>query len=198
MLLSENAVVTGKSQTELEYTFVGFIQNFHAIEQAATKVEEYSQWWMSTDDKRNNGNNSGTFRVRSINNREFTMTIKERSRTTGKANSAKETEVPITKDMFESFKRLAPLGLNKTRYTIPIPKSRYVWEIDVFTNDLGNVYDWCKMDLEVRSELDEIPAPPEGIGEMINTKERRYKDAVDQILGKPVIHNRDSILPLQR
>jgi CYTH domain-containing protein len=198
MLLGENNVVNGKSQKELEYTFVGYIDDLDTIVSNASHVEIYEQWWMSTDDSRNTGKMSGTFRVRSINNKKYTMTIKERSRNSGGAHEAVETEVTISKDMFESFKKLAPMGIMKTRYSFPIPNSNYTWEIDVFTLESGDVYDWCKMDLEVKNELKSIPEAPKGISQVVDTKDRSYKKEVDRILQKPVIHRDDSILPLQR
>jgi hypothetical protein len=160
-------------------------------------VEEYEQWEISTDDSRNKGERSGTIRVRSINKREFVMAVKERERTKTMANSCLETEVPITKDMFEAFKKLAPVGLVKTRYTFPT-EGKYKWELDIFTLESGDVYDWCQMDLEVKGELDEMPPFPVGIGEAINAKDRRYKEAVNQIFSRPKIHNGDNILPIRR
>jgi CYTH domain-containing protein len=197
MLLTENNEVNGKSQKELEYTFVGYIDDLQSIIDNASSVEEYEQWWMSTDDKRNEGDVSGTFRVRSIDRKEFTMTIKERFNS-AKFHSSTETEVKISKDMFESFKRLAPMGIIKTRYSYPIPNTKYTWEIDVYTLESGDIYDWVKLDLEVKGELKSIPSFPPGIGEAIDTKERRHREATNKILNKPIIHRKDSILPLQK
>lgn len=198
-VLLENNAVTGKKQQELEYTFIGLITDFNQLENAS-KVEEYEQWWFSTDDSKNKGAISGTIRVRSIDRKKYTMAIKERERSKTAAHSAMETETEISKDMFESFKKLSPLGIIKTRYSFPIQNSPYTWEVDVYTLEDGDTYDWAKIDLEVKKPIadDKFPPPPIDFGEFLNTKEKYAKPFIDKILNRPVIHNRDSILPVQR
>jgi CYTH domain-containing protein len=197
MLLGENNVINGKSQRELEYTFLGWIKDFTQLEKA-TKVEEYEQWWFTTDGSRNKGTTSGTIRVRSIDNKNFSMTVKHKQHSKSMANESKETEVPITKDMFDSFKKLSPLGVYKTRHFFPIEGTDLTWELDVFTMPNGDVSEWCMIDLEVKGELEKIPEPPIDLEEFFNTKDRSTKSFVDMMMNKMLVRNSDSILPLRR
>jgi hypothetical protein len=197
MLLAENNVINGRSQRELEYTFLGLIKDFNELDRAS-RSEDYEQWTMTTNDSMNKGEVSGTVRVRSVNSSKFSMTVKHRQRSKTMANESMETEVPITRDMFDSFKRLAPMGLVKTRYFFPIEGTDLEWELDVFTMPDGDSYEWCMLDLEVKGELDEIPDPPIELIEFINTKKKSAKDFVDGIMSKVQFRNYDNILPMRR
>lgn len=142
---------TGNTERELEYVFYGRIGNMAALEQAASK-EVQDQWSIHGVD--------GQIRVRATDGTKFEMAIKTWQKGVQGKN---ETELEITQDMFEQFKGMAPQGMPKTRFVFPIEGTDYKWEVDVPMRADGTLSNYCKIDLEVKAELSELPAFPEAL-----------------------------------
>ena len=78
-----------------------------------------------------------------------------------------ESNVEVSKEMFEQFKTIATLGMIKTRHILPIPGTSLVYEVDSFKQNNGKFSEWVKIDLEVNSQMDELPSLPEEFKDVI-------------------------------
>jgi len=185
---------------EKEYAYVAMVADFNELEEKASEVHEIEQWFLMTNRRKNNGIIYGTIRVRSTDGGNYTLTVKEGTEKKGIdiMQDQKESTVDISKEMFDSFKNLAPRDEVKTRYVFPVPDKDYKWEVDVYTTADGDTSDWCKIDLEVRRPLKNIPDFPVALDMVVDmhSKSAPEREYASQILDKLIIRRRDSILPL--
>lgn len=92
-----------------------------------------------------------------------------------------ETEMTITKDMFDSFKALAENGYQKRRWFFPAPGTEGTWkdrneehkgallfEVDVFYTPLGQYIPHVKIDLEVPNTDVSVPEFPFKVAELLD------------------------------
>lgn len=176
----EAAPVDGKQRTEIEYVFYGRMKDPGQLAQAVQK-EVMEQWLLPLE----NATNGRKLRMRSIDNRRFILTAKEkRTDTVG----CFEVECDISKDMFNLLKKMAVGGQKKTRYSFPAEGGSLTWEIDVFQNIQGDDSPWVKIDLEVESANQPVPKLPLDFDELITNQPGQYSQEeaafIDQLWKK--------------
>lgn len=149
----------GKPLQEIEYTIYAELYDHEALKQAFS-VEEQEQWRVPLAIDANIRT-----RIRGINDREWQLTTKE---TSDEWVGNRERNVLITKDDFETWKKVACDGFMKSRYSFRCEGSDLIWEVDVFKDRLtGKDHLWVKMDMEVKNLDQEIPKPPFKVKEFI-------------------------------
>ncbi|MDD2879755.1 MAG: hypothetical protein PHQ58_04915 [Rhodoferax sp.] len=152
---------TGKAEIELEMVFYAKLLDRNLL--ATAKETEHHEQWEIKIPKTDETASSGRMRVRKTtkpnSEPEYVLTIKTKHYLGG------ETEVgnPSSEDAFKQFKAMSPRGMNKTRYVFDIPNRVEKWEVDIFDNPDGTPCDWCKIDLELKSNIREVPAFPVGL-----------------------------------
>ena len=87
---------------------------------------------------------------------------------TGENGAVVETEQDVSPDIFEAFKKIAPSGLVKRRFSFNIPGTTYKWEVDVFFDEHGDYAQWCKVDLEMDNLNETTPPFPIEFAEVIS------------------------------
>lgn len=164
LFLSMESDVTGIKEQELEYTFYGQVKSIEDLKERCIRSETHEQWLVfETDD-------GGKVRIRAIDGQRFVLTTKYKKEG---YKGCEEVECDISKDMFIHLKKMGSGGMMKKRYFFKIEDSDLIWEVDVFKNARGEDHDWVKLDLEVESELDELPKLPV---EFINIISHQSKD----------------------
>jgi hypothetical protein len=158
--LESSAEANGDTQVELEYIFFGKVVDFDELKKA-DKVEDQEQWEIRSE-KQGNSPYFGGIRVRKTcgtdsGEPKYVLCAKTMK---GKDDGRLETELDVTEDLFNQFKKLAQSGMIKTRYYFNVPDSDLVWEIDVYKTADGEVEPWVKIDLEVKSRKTQIPDFP--------------------------------------
>lgn len=149
----------GKVQQEIEYTIYAELYDLAPLKQAF-HVEEHEQWRIPLGIDANI-----RARVRAINGREWQLTTKESS---DEWVGDRERNTLITKDDFETWKKVGCDGFMKTRHSFRCEGSDLIWEVDVFKDRLtGQSHLWVKMDMEVKDLDQEIPKPPFKVKEFI-------------------------------
>lgn len=151
--VSEESLISGNVEKEIEFTMYVLLDNLDELKRKAIRTERQEQWLVPIDQK----NVDGKLRLRLIDNVRPTMCTKiKRPNTVG----CDEVEMDISMDMFNSLREMAIDGYVKTRYYIPSTIRELIWEIDVFLSNDGSQHPWVKVDLEVKSLNDPIPAFP--------------------------------------
>jgi hypothetical protein len=137
------------NNVEIEYVFIAKMTDLSQLKNAksVTVIENWE--FKSIEPIVRPGQIWGTVRARSYDGKRFTMTVKADENHDNKNGPSvvEEHEIPITRDMFLTFKKLAPVGSIVHRHSFPV--NGLNWEIDVYTDIHGKFYDWCKVDLEV-------------------------------------------------
>lgn len=171
------ASMESKSTTsfEREYVFHGKLLD-RSILDNAIDVEEQEQWTVKVF-KTDTTPIEGSVRVRKVvknKKTEYVLTTKTPAAVNGigignlkLTQSFVETSVEVNKDMFEQFKALSTLGMVKTRHVLRIPGSGLVYEVDSFKQKNGRYSEWVKIDLEINSELTELPKLPSEFTDVI-------------------------------
>lgn len=152
-------VSDGKAVKEIEHTFYARLVNPDDLLQAAGK--EHQEQWEIKIDKSDKNASKGSIRIRKTvkENSEPEYVITTKVPVPG-TNDKIETPVPTTEGQFKSFKVMAESGMIKDRFFFPVDGSDLVWEIDMFLKPEGGYFEWCKIDLEVKSREDQIPPLP--------------------------------------
>lgn len=152
---------SGKSEVEEERVFYAKLLNRDLLAQAK-EVEHHEQWEIKIP-KTDDNACSGRMRVRKttkVNQEpEYVLTTKTKHPLGGE----NETGNPSSEDAFNQFKGMAPAGMIKTRYVFDIPNRLEKWEVDTFVHLDGTPSDWCKIDLERKTDNRELPAFPLGL-----------------------------------
>lgn len=162
---SMESVANGKTQVELEYVIYAKLANFDELLKAARK-EEQEQWEI----RRENDPSYkffGSVRIRAVNNTRFILCCKTLE---DGQNGKDEVEMEVTKDFFVALKKIATGGMRKTRYFFPIAGSDMTWEVDVYYDANGQKEAWCKIDLEVKQNLPQLPSLPVTVEEKIDAQ----------------------------
>lgn len=185
------AKVSGKAEKEIEYTYWAKLKDLNDLKKAS-KIERQEQWYMKSVKE------GGMIRVRSIDDKQFILTVKKYN---GKVNGlpdVTEIENEINKEMYEELKALLPLGIKKIRHVFPIPNSKLKWEIDLSIMPNGEYFEWVKFDLEVPKHLNSIPPLPVDVVELINANEKSASmDNIWSSMAKSLHRNPNSILPVK-
>lgn len=172
LALEENS--DGKAVTEIEYTFYAKWPNKLEL-QKASKFEHQEQWELKVPKTELNGG-SGQIRVRKTiqegGSPEFVLTFKTLLNAQG---DRQEVSVPTTEPMFDQLRLLSDRGMRKDRYFFPVPQSDLVYEVDMYLLPdskvgEGRYYEWCKIDLEVKSHTEQVPPFPFEVGEIITAQ----------------------------
>lgn len=162
----------GKLEREIELVFYAKVDNLDWTQQAA-ETELQEQWEVRLP-ARHDPNGSGVVRTRAVNNSEYSIGMKYRTK--GKEGSL-EVEHPITKEMFDVYKLFATSGFIKRRHKFPVPDSDLVWEVDLYYDRDGKPFDWVKIDLEVPNMSVERPPYPIPFVQIVeNQYEQRTKE----------------------
>ena len=152
---------TGKAEIELEKVFYAKILDRNLLA-TAKEIEHHEQWELKIP-KTDENSSSGRMRVRKTTKPnaepEYVLTIKTKHYLGG------ETEVGnhSSEDAFKQFKAMSARGMIKTRYVFDIPNRIEKWEVDVFDYPDGTPCDWCKIDLELKSDIVGLPPFPTGL-----------------------------------
>lgn len=167
----------GKLEREIEFVFFAKIDNLDWTKNAA-ETELQEQWEIRLPGRRD-PNGSGIVRTRAVNNNEYSIGMKYRTK--GSEGSL-EVEQTITKEMFDVYKLFATSGFIKRRHKFPVPGSKLVWEVDLYYDRHGKPVDWVKMDLEVPSMAVKRPAYPIPFVQIIeNQYDQRTKQEHDLV-----------------
>jgi hypothetical protein len=148
------------NNVEIEYVFIAKMTDLSQLK-GAKSVTVIENWeFRSIEPIVRPGQIWGTVRARSYDGKRFTMTVKadENHNYKNGPSVVDEHEIPITRDMFLTFKKLAPTGSIVHRHNFPV--NGLNWEIDVYSDTNGKFYDWCKVDLEVPSVNVSLPEFP--------------------------------------
>lgn len=193
MFFNRIVPVLENANKEIEYVFIVEVDNYDEVRKLATSVQSMEQWEIKS--KHENTGTRGAVRVRAINNKEFMLGVKVYS---PDGISADEHEISVSRDMFEAYKKLAPMGTKKRRYSIK-DDGGLTWEVDVYTDENGNEIPWCKVDLEVRSKHVKAPNFPFTVKTVITNDRTRDEDLfVTRLFStKFNIYNRSNILPVE-
>ena len=109
------------------------------------------------------------------------VTDKSKQNTEGPKDDL-ETTIIGTKDLFNQFKLIAPNGMVKRRYFMPIPGTSLTWQIDRFYDVNGGFFEDVKIDLEVEHVMRTIFELPEGFSNVImNQANARTPEEVARI-----------------
>lgn len=157
--MEDNA--SGKAEVELEKVFYAKLLDRNLLS-TAREVEHHEQWEIKIPKTDENGG-SGRMRVRKTTKPnaepEYVLTIKTKHYLGGES----EVGNPSSEDAFKQFKLMSPRGMIKTRYVFDIPNLVEKWEVDVFTYPDGSPCDWCKIDLELKTDIRGVPPFPKGL-----------------------------------
>lgn len=191
----EQGLVMEEAQSAQEREVVIFgelapdaIEVLKRIARNAQYMEQY-QW---LQDNTSRGGIKGQLRVRKIKNleddAEYILTTKAYD---GPGNSM-ESEVQTDNTMFLHFKAMAPSGQVKTRYSVDIPGSKLVWEIDVIHDQVGEIVPWAKIDLEIPADvnLSSLPALPEGVFTRVIDKPRAERSREEEAILNDLFDNK--------
>jgi len=187
----------GKRQDEKEFVWIVEIPDITKFLDEL-KVSDSSslmeQWELKT--VHGSPGKNGTVRVRAIDNKEFILGTKVYGDIT------KETEIKVTKDVFDDFKSLAPMGSIKKRFNFPIRGTSLKWEIDVYYDQSKRPVNWAKIDLEVPNSYKEsdVPPFPISVGEVIPRQRDSRQEKLSTKIFKELftVYNSDNILPLEQ
>ena len=168
----------GSYNKEIEHVFYARITDFKQLEKAQSKVRQ-EQWEIKLPLTKDNAA-KGSVRVRSIKEKgketEYILTSKMSLNETG---DKMEVSLPTTAEQFVQFKFLASQGMIKDRYTFDAGDG-LKWEVDVFIDQDGGYYQWCKIDFEVPSHDIKVPAFPIEIYETIDATNLERDSAQDK------------------
>lgn len=141
-----NPAADGVTKIEKEIEIYGTMRDMKVLD-LAEDWEMQEQWGLYIEKTAENAS-AGNIRVRMTQCSKgevcYVQCIKTKT-----AEGNRETEIEVTVDMFEQFKRLAASGLRKKRYFFPIPNSTMKFEVDVFYGPAGTPLPQVKIDLEL-------------------------------------------------
>lgn len=174
----EEDPVDGSFNKEIEHVYYARITDFKQLEKAQSKVRQ-EQWEIKLPLTGDNAA-KGSIRVRSTKekdkNTEYVLTSKMSLNETG---DKMEVSLPTTAEQFIQFKFLAAQGMIKDRYTFDAGDG-LKWEVDVFIDQDGGYYQWCKIDFEVPNHDVKVPPFPIEIYETIDATNLERNSAQDK------------------
>lgn len=150
---SLEGLIDGSLHQEIEFCIYAEIKDLDELKSRAIDTERHEQWRMPLVQSKVDGK----MRLRLIDDARATMATKiKRENMPG----CEEVESDISMDQFRHLKQMAVDGYIKYRYTVPSNIQGLNWEVDVFYSNGGSMHPWVKIDLEVKSMNDPIPAFP--------------------------------------
>lgn len=167
---------------EIEHVFYARITDFKQLNSCDSKVR-MEQWEIKLPMTHENAA-KGSIRVRSIKEEnkpvEYVLTSKISINESG---DKLEASVPSTAEQFVQFKFLADVGMIKDRYTFNL-ENGLKWEIDVFIDQDGGYYQWCKIDFEVPNHETKVPSFPIDFLDVVKGSELERGSAEDKQVQK--------------
>lgn len=176
LALEDGAI--GVAKEELEHVYYAQLKDLGELTKAAS-VEKQEQWSVKIPHVAGSNMLEGQLRVRKTEdagNVSYVLTAK----CPGKDGGRKEVESESCEDMFTMFKFFSSQGMIKHRHRFPVEGSKLVWEVDVYLKADGSYHDWVKIDLEVSSLEDEVPALPVKIDEDTIVRSARDKMTAEE------------------
>lgn len=197
LMVSVEGETDGKKAAEVEHCFLARLKDFDQLKKAE-KVEHQEQYEVRTKPDEENHGVNGLIRVRAIDKQNYVLTTKVYYK--GRRGCT-ETEVETTKDMFEHFKKMAPVGHEKLRHYFPTGKEGQFWEVDVYVNESGAYESWVRMELEVTNLKDDLPDFPLEVEEFINCDHTKIseeeKKKADKLYKNTFVkHLKENFLPI--
>jgi hypothetical protein len=163
------ALESTADNTEIEYVFIAQMRDVSQLRNAdsVTVIENWE--FKSIEPVVRPGQIWGSVRARSYGGERFTITVKadENHNRKNGPSVVEEHEIPITKEMFLTFKKLSPYGSIVHRHTFPTGNG-LTWEVDAYSDESGRFYNWCKIDLEVPNSRVPVPEFPIDLIRVIN------------------------------
>lgn len=162
----------------IEYEIEIYLEGFDIEEiKAQASSQEVQEQWGIYVPKTDANASGGSMRVRRTDTADGVSKFEHTTKLERIGAGKPEHEVEAHPDLFEMYKLMADQGLIKTRYNVPAELTsgvKYVLEVDVFYNKLGELVPWCKIDAEF----------PEG-SEVTLTKEDIPFSYTDIIIATP-------------
>jgi len=137
-----------KVEYEIEIYLEGF--DIEEVKAKASSYEVQEQWGIYVPKTEQNAS-GGSMRVRRTDVTQAESAFVHTTKLERKGAGKPEHEVAAHEDLFDMYKLMADQGLIKTRYNVPAELAngtKYVLEVDVFYNKLGELIPWCKIDAE--------------------------------------------------
>lgn len=183
-----------KMQKEIEKVWFGKITDMNDLKKAK-EVQRIEQWEIKT---KGSLLKSNLVRIRNYNDTKYELCIKK---DLGEGKGCLEKNINVDKETFELFKSIAINGFNRKRFIFPID-NKLKWEIDVYLDKHGNMFDWCKIDLELPNADMNIRSPfPIKLTDVflrIEATPEQEEFVNNELFQKRFsIWNEDSILPIE-
>lgn len=197
ILIALEEQATGKASFEREYVFYAKLDDFSILKDATHS--EFQEQWNLKIDKSADNYCFGRIRIRkTVANGETTYVQTIKTPVSSSSNVSDEGNIAVpdasqnmfevainaSEDAFAQFKLIADQGMIKTRYVFPIKDTDLKFEVDVFHLPDGKLSEWVKIDLEVNSPLEEIPALPLGFSQAIMNQKDNQTDEEKQFILK--------------
>lgn len=184
----------GNQEVEIEHSFVCRCTDKSFLSKAEKMVtmEQYEIRSIRSEDGLN-----AVLRMRATQEGEDDVEYMFATKVYQKDGGCHETELLVTVDLFNAFKQMAPFGSKKKRHYLKDESDR-TWEIDVYSDDEGNDYEWFRAELEVM-QMEGIPNLPFECDEVIytNDADEATRTKVDGLHQKYFsISNPDNIAPI--
>lgn len=196
-------------EKEVELVVLALLDQKNLNFSKATSRRRIEEWQLKTiHGAKKIGAVGGCVRVRAYNDKDYEITTKvfHSGGTTGdtKLLQATECNVSITREYFNAFKSLAPVGSIRERYTYPIEGTKSVWEVDIYYDEHGKMQPWAKLDLEFDRTVDsrfmtELPPLPIPTQRIITGERTPAEDALAAKIFDTMFYqyHTDSIMPIQ-
>ena len=175
---------------EKEKEYYGEIVNPSQLHNASRviKIEQYGVFVEKTD----KNSCHGKFRVRKFcvegEEPQYELTIK----TPLEKGGDLESTVAVNDVMFLQLANIAEGGMIYTRHEFPIEGTEMKWEVDCFDAGNGSFRSWCKIDLELKGDVTEIPSFPIELSNVIikdkgnsDEEKKKIKDLFETIFTVP-------------
>lgn len=152
---------------EVEMVFYGKIQDFSQLK-AASRMLSQEQYEIQIPKTELNAV-EGKLRIRKEVEEGKDPVYEFTTKTKTTDGHSIEVNCEATEANLIQFRYLSEFGMIKDRYEFPVKVKNedgtetdtgLIWEIDVFKTANGSYHEWCKIDLEINSELKSIPAFP--------------------------------------
>lgn len=173
LALESDITPNGVKHIEREVTMYVLLNDLQDVKELAESSETHEQWNVKTDDE------NIRMRIRLTDDVEYSATTKEKTKNNFETI---ETEQIVSKDFFEALKKMSKDGYQKTRYNIPIPDRKTIWEVDVFKKKNGDFSLWVKVDYEFERGDDIVPHLPFTYKEIIIPDiQPGHENTIDQL-----------------
>jgi len=177
MSLEENS--DGIPVKEIEYEYYGRIVDLDQLARAASK-EHHEQWEIKIPKTERNAG-EGRSRVRMTVDSNGAIEYVETMKSILKKDDARiEVSSPVTEGRFAQYRILSDGGMIKDRYCFPV--GDIIFEVDMFLKEDYTYYEWCKIDIEVKSKDVSIPELPINVLNLITAQKDNRSPEEEKII----------------